>query len=387
MGTNKLIMDFSLKNYQKIVIKIGSSLLVEDGKIREKWLNNFALDVAKLSKENIEIIIVTSGAVALGRSLLFNNSHQKLTLAQKQACASVGQIKLMSIYHKIFEKQNLSVAQILLTASDCNARKRYLNCQNTIKTLLKLKAIAIINENDSIAVDEIKIGDNDRLASRVAQMVDADLLLLFSDIDGLYDKNPKTNKDAKFISQVNKIDSIIEKMAKGSQSKVGTGGMITKIQAAKMALDSNCSTIITSGIEDHALMKLFNGKKKFTIFSNNISKKTVIKHLTKSKKNWLSGVVNAKAELIINQRAGETLKQQKVSLLAVGVVNIKGDFSKGDVVYIKNEKGQHIASGVVNYDKKDAEKILEKNSQEIKKILGKSAKPELVHLDNLFIVS
>ena len=160
METNKLIMDFSLKNYQKIVIKIGSSLLVEDGKIREKWLNNFALDVAKLSKENIEIIIVTSGAVALGRSLLFNNSHQKLTLAQKQACASVGQIKLMSIYHKIFEKQNLSVAQILLTASDCNARKRYLNCQNTIKTLLKLKAIAIINENDSIAVDEIKIGDN-----------------------------------------------------------------------------------------------------------------------------------------------------------------------------------------------------------------------------------
>jgi len=380
-------MNFSLKNYQKIVIKIGSSLLVEDGKIREKWLNYFAQDVASLNKQNIEIIIVTSGAVALGRSVLFNNSPQKLTLAQKQACASVGQISLMSIYHKIFEKHDLTAAQILLTASDCNARNRYLNCQNTIKTLLKLKAIAIINENDSIAVDEIKIGDNDRLASRVAQMVDADLLLLFSDIDGLYDKNPKTNKNAKFITHVNKIDQTIESMAKGSQSKVGTGGMITKIQAAKMALSVNCSTIITSGIEDYALKKLFNGEKKFTIFANKILPEDKVKHLGKSKKNWLSGVVNAKAQLIINQRASETIKEKKASLLAVGVVDLKGDFSKGDVVYIKNEKGQHVASGVVNYDKKDAEKILKKNSQEIKKILGKSAKPELVHLDNLFIIN
>jgi len=218
-------------------------------------------------------------------------------------------------------------------------------------------------------------------------MVEADLLLLFSDIDGLYDKNPKTNKNAKFISQVNKIDQTIENMAKGSQSKVGTGGMITKIQAAKMALNANCSTIITSGIEDYALKKLFNGEKKFTIFTNKILPKKEVKHLSKSKKNWLSGVVNAKAQLIINQRAGETLKQKKASLLAVGVIDLKGEFSKGDVVYIKNEKGQHIASGVVNYDKKDAEKILKKNSQEIKKILGKSAKPELVHLDNLFIIS
>ncbi len=380
-------MDFSLKNYQRIVIKIGSSLLVEDGKLRKKWLEKFADDVANLRKENIEIVIVSSGAVALGRSILFNNSSHKLTLSEKQACASVGQIQLMSIYHEIFKKQNLTVAQILLTASDCNARNRYLNCQNTIKNLLKLNAIAIINENDSIAVDEIKIGDNDRLASRVAQMAEADLLLLFSDIDGLYDKNPKTNKNAKFIAQVDEINKTIENMAKGPQSKVGTGGMITKIQAAKMAGNSNCQTIITSGIDNNALAKLMNGEKKFTIFNYKKSKKINTKLNGQSKKNWLSGVVNAKAQLIINQKASDTLKQKKVSLLAVGVVAVKGNFVKGDVVYIKNQKGEHVASGVVNYDKKDAEKILQKNSIEIKKIFGKSAKPELVHLDNLVIVS
>ncbi len=396
-------MNKLFKNYHRIVIKIGSSLLVEDQKIREKWLNKFVEDIANLIEKKHEIIIVTSGAVALGRSILFNDNFLKLTLADKQACASVGQIKLMSIYQEIFKKHHLTIAQILLTASDCNDHERYLNCQNTIKKLIKLKAIPIINENDSVAIDEIKIGDNDRLASRVSQIAEANLLILFSDIDGLYDKNPKTNKDAKFIPEVNEINFKIENMAKGSQSKIGTGGMITKIQAAKMALNADCPTIITNGIEDHALEKLNLGSKKYTIFckknydknivnynknltENNFSNPVKIKKIT-TKKNWLSGIVNAKAELIIDKKASETLIKNKVSLLAVGVIEIKGNFTKGDVVYIKNQQGIHIASGIVNYSKKDAEKILKKNSQEIRKILGKSAKPELVHLDNLVIVN
>lgn len=380
-------MKLNIENYQRIVVKIGSSLIVEDDQIREKWLTEFAKDIKELMDKKIELIIVTSGAVALGRSIIANKNLKKLSVEQKQACASIGQIKLMNIYHQIFKKYHLNVAQILLTANDCNSRKSYLNCQNTINTLIKNNAIAIINENDSVAVDEIKIGDNDRLASRVAQMSNADLLILFSDIDGLFDKNPKTNKNAQFINQVNKIDKNIENMAKGSSSSVGTGGMITKIQAAKMALNANCPTIITSGIENKALQKLFFSEKKFTIFCKKESKNITQNQSTKSKKNWLLGIVNPKGILIINDLASQTLQQKKASLLAVGVIATQGNFEKGDAVFIKDKNNQHIASGIVNYSKNDAEKILKKNSQQIKKIFGNKAKPELVHLDNLVIVN
>lgn len=382
-------MNFLNKKYHRIVIKIGSSLLIEDGKVRKQWLKNLAQDIATLHQQNSEIIIVTSGAVALGRSILKKSDSTKLTLPQKQACASAGQIKLMSAYYDIFAKENLAIAQILLTASDCNARERFFNCQNTITNLLVNQAIPIINENDSIAVDEIKIGDNDRLASRVAQMVNADLLILFSDIDGLYDKNPKIYSDAKFIKEVRAIDSKIEKMAKGSSSKVGTGGMTTKIQAVKMLHNSNCHTIITSGIENNALQKLFQKNKKFTIFyphANKINNLILEKNGLDSRKTWLHGVVNPKGEIIVNKLASQTLQNKKVSLLAVGAIAVKGNFNKGDIVFIKEIKGQHIATGISNYSSLDAKKILEKNSQEIKKIFGASAKPELVHLDNLVIV-
>ncbi|MFM7620279.1 MAG: glutamate 5-kinase [Alphaproteobacteria bacterium] len=379
-------MKLKIENFQRIVVKIGSSLLIQNEQIRQKWLTEFAKDVKELIEKKVELIIVTSGAVALGRSILANKSLNKLSVEQKQACASVGQIKLMSTYHEIFKKFDLTVAQILLTATDCNSRKSYLNCQNTINTLIKNNAIAIINENDSVAVDEIKIGDNDRLASRVAQMTNSDLLILFSDIDGLFDKNPKTHKNAQFISQINKIDKNVENMAKGSSSLVGTGGMITKIQAAKMALNANCPTVITSGIENRALQKLFFSEKKYTIFCKNDSKNTSSNQSIKSKKNWLYGIVNPKGILIVNDLASQTLQQKKASLLAVGVIALQGNFMKGDVVFIKDQKNQHIASGIVNYSKNDAEKILQKNSEQIKKIFGNKAKPELVHIDNLVIV-
>ncbi len=400
--------NFFKKNYRRIVIKVGSSLLIEElsqvnksdlnkFKIRKDWLKSMVLDCCNLIKDGTEIIITTSGAVALGRQILgFKN--KKLSLQEKQAAAAAGQIELMSFYQKFFRESGLQVAQILLTAADCNSRQRFLNCKNTVLTLLKKGAVPIFNENDSVAVDEIKIGDNDRLASRVAQMIEADLLVLFSDIDGLFDKNPKLHRDAVFIAEVKKISREIEKMAGVAGSNIGTGGMITKISAAKMATSGGCDTIITNGIEAGALNSLISqlktcsknpsaqnsAEKKFTIFYGNSAEKKS-KNISKSRKNWLSGIVNIKGEIIVNREAGEILRQKRVSLLAIGAVEVNGDFKKGDVVIIRDENGNKIASGVSNHNSETAKKILQKSSQEIAKILGKDAKPELVHVDNLAI--
>ena len=406
------------KNYRRIILKIGSSLLVSqdqeksnnlnlhhplkvenikiqqqkrDDQIRVQWLEIFTNDVAKLINLGKEIIITTSGAVALGREILgFKN--KKLSLHEKQAAAAAGQIELMSLYQKFFKTHGLKVAQILLTASDCNSRQRYLNCKNTIETLLKHRVIPIINENDSVAVDEIKIGDNDRLASRVAQMISADLLVLFSDIDGLFDKNPKLHPDAVFISEVPKITREIEKMAGGSNSIIGTGGMITKIIAAKMASQSGCQTVITNGFENGAVESLFFAEKKFTIFlSDQYSKKPEQKiseqnfgHLHKARKNWLAGILNAKGEIIINENAAIALRQ-KASLLPIGAVAVKGIFEKGEMVIVLDEQGNQIARGLCNHNSDEMKKILQKNSGEVKKILGKTTKIELIHVDNMVL--
>lgn len=366
------------ENKKKLVIKIGSSLLVSEGELREKWLKNFAKDVADLVERNFQITIVSSGAIALGRSVL-KVGNKKLSLEEKQAAAAIGQIQLMSFYRDFFKKLNLNVAQILLTAADCNARQRYLNSQNTIETLLKNRVIPIINENDSVAVDEIKIGDNDRLAARVAQMISADLMILFSDIDGLFDKNPKTEKNARLIAEVQVITKEIEEMAGGAGSAVGTGGMVTKILAAKMLVNSSCETVITNGTSNHALKKLVEGDQSFTIFRK--SEKTA-----KSRKNWLAGFMNAKGEVVINSCAVEALAKKKISLLPIGVIAVEGDFKKGDAIFIRDEKGNHVASGISNYSAADAKKVLQKKSDEVKKILGKGAKSELVHIDNLVVV-
>jgi len=370
-------MKFDFSARKKLVIKIGSSLLVEGGKLREEWLENFAFDVADLMKKNFQITIVTSGAIALGRKLISQNN--KLSLEEKQAAAAIGQIQLMGFYRDFFLKLKTNVAQILLTASDCNSRDRYLNCKNTIETLLKSGVVPIINENDSVAVDEIKIGDNDRLAARVAQMIGADLMILFSDIDGLYDANPKTNKNAKLITEVFEINKEIEAMAGAAGSDVGTGGMITKIMAAKMLKNSGCDALITNGQTNGALKKLFASEQNFTIFHS--SEKSA-----KTRKNWIAGFLNVKGEVIINDCAVEALHDKKISLLPIGVVALKGDFKKGDAIFIRDEKGNHVASGISSYDASDVKKILLKKSDEVKKILGKSAKQEVVHIDNLVVL-
>ena len=425
-------MKFDLKEKKKLVIKIGSSLLVSEGKLREKWLKNFTANIADLVKKNFQIIIVSSGAIALGRQAL-KTVNKKLSLEEKQAAAAIGQIHLMGFYRDFFFRQKLQAAQILLTASDCNVRDRYLNCKNTVETLLKNSVIPIINENDSVAVDEIRIGDNDRLAARVAQMADADLLILFSDIDGLYEKNPRTHKNARaciqtqrvsilskfcatfwqnfaavsgiqqkilpknepkfgqkrnvvglntgsnLITEVFEITKEIENMAGSAGSLVGTGGMITKISAAKMLKNFSCDVIITCGTSENALKNFIDGKQNFTIFYSK-------KKLTKQRKHWLSGFLNAKGEVIVNECAAEMLRNKKISLLPIGVIAAKGDFKKGDAIFIKDKLDNHIASGISNYDIADLKKVFEKKSAEVKKILGKAVKPELVHIDDLVVI-
>ncbi len=378
-----MAFDFSSKN--RIVIKIGSSLLVDNAGLREKWLKHFIADIAQLVEKNkIEVILVTSGAIALGKvtlnKSLAKTANSKLALQQKQAAAAIGQIHLMSHYQEIFAKQNLQVAQILLTASDCNHKERFINAQNTISCLLQNQVIPIINENDTVAVDEIKIGDNDRLAARVAQMVSANLLILLSDIDGLYTANPNTDKSAQLIKEVEKINKEIEDMAGDAVSGVGTGGMITKIKAAKMAAIVGCQTIITSGKLDGAISKLFSNQQNYTLFhADNMA--------TKPSKKWLAGSINAKGEIIVNNCAKEALITKKTSLLPIGAVKIIGDFAAKEVVFIKDETGFHIATGVASYSSIDAKKIIGKNSSEVQQLFGKDAKKDLVHLDRMIILN
>ena len=375
-------MTLNLQNKKRLVIKLGSSLLVENNKIRMRWLKNFVKNVADFIKNGSEIILVSSGALAVGRSFL-KQDGAKLSLEERRASAAVGQVQLSNTYQKLFKKLNINIAQILLTASDCNSRERYLTCKNTIDTLLKGKIIPIINENDPITVDEIKIGDNDRLAARITQMTSADLMILFSDIDGLYNKNPRTEKSAKLIAEVFSINKEIEKMAGGSGSLVGTGGMITKIKAAKMLMTSGCDSVITNGFEKDALKKLVDGSKKCTVFYS----KNKNNSASKSRKTWLAGFLNPKGEIIVNECAKVTLRQKNISLLAVGAIAVNGNFDVGDVVFVKDESGSHIASGVSNYSSLDVQKILGKKSEEVLGIFGQGAKKELIHIDNLVIIS
>jgi len=359
------ILDMDIKNKKRIVIKVGSTLLVEEGKARAVWLESLAQDILQLKKLGIEIIIVSSGAIALGRAKL-KTKTSTLKLEEKQAAAAIGQIALMSHYQSCFSKLDLNVAQILITGDDAADRSRYLNARNTISTLLQNNIIPIVNENDTIAVEEIKIGDNDRLAARIAQIAGADLLILLSDIDGLYDKNPKTNQDARFIPLVEEIDKEIEEMAGGAGSELGTGGMITKIKAAKMAFNLGCDCIIASGLKLHPIRQIIDGRK-FTIFKARGQK-------INSKKQWIGDCLSAKGEAIINKCAVEALLKNS-SLLPVGVVKIIGEFKKGDVIFIKDEQSRHLASGIAKYGSANAVAVIGKNNQE-----------ELVHRDDLVLL-
>ena len=363
-----------LKNSKIIVIKIGSSLLVDNKKkIRKKWLSSFANDLRKLKSKNKKIIIVSSGAIALGCKKM-NIEKKNLKLDKSQAIASVGQIELMNFFSQTFSKFKLNISQILLTLDDTEERRRSINAKRTFENLFDLDYIPIVNENDTIATSEIKYGDNDRLASRVAQITNADTLILLSDVDGLFTKNPKIFKDAKLIKKVNDLNKDIKNINIKGITEFGKGGMITKIEAAKICNLAGCNMIIANGLHLNPINQI-EKKNNCTLFISKISK-------LHARKKWIISSISPKGELIIDDGAKKALINGK-SLLAAGIKKVSGKFNKGDHIKIIDIKNNEFARGLSSFSSEEIVKIIGCHSNEIEKILGYVSKSEVVHKDDM----
>ena len=363
-----------LKNSKVIVIKIGSSLLVDNKQnIRRKWLSSFAKDIKKLKSKNKRIIIVSSGAIALGCKKM-NYKKTNLKLDKSQAVASIGQIELMNLFSQSFSKFKLNISQILLTLDDTEERRRSINAKRTFENLFQLNFIPVVNENDTIATSEIKYGDNDRLASRVAQITNADTLILLSDVDGLFTKNPKLFKDAKLIKKINNFDKDIKNINMKGITEFGKGGMITKIEAAKICNLSGCNMIIANGLHLNPIDKIIK-KNNCTLFISKISK-------LHARKKWIISSVSPKGEIIIDDGAKKALVNGK-SLLAAGIKKVSGKFSKGDHIKILDIKRKEFARGLSSFSSEEVHKIIGCHSNQIQKILGYVSKSEVVHKDDM----
>ncbi len=363
-----------LKNSKIIVIKIGSSLLVNDNKkIRKKWLLSFAKDIKKLKSKNKKIIIVSSGAIALGCKKM-NINKMSLKLDKSQAIASIGQIELMNLFLETFSKIRLNISQILITLDDTEERRRSINAKRTFENLFQLDYIPIVNENDTIATSEIKYGDNDRLASRVAQITNADTLILLSDVDGLFTKNPKIFKDAKLIKNIRNLNKEIQNVNIKGYTKLGSGGMNTKIEAAKICNLSGCNMIIANGLYLNPISRIEN-KNNCTWFESKISK-------LQARKKWIISSISPKGFLIIDEGAKKAIISGK-SLLAAGIKNVNGKFRKGDHIRIMDYKRKEFARGLSSFSSEEISKIKGHHSNEIGKILGYVSKSEVVHKDDM----
>ena len=362
-----------LKNSKIIVIKIGSSLLVDNNKkIRKKWLLSFAKDIKKLRLKSKKIIIVSSGAIALGCKKM-NYKNTNLKLDKSQAIASVGQIELMNLFSQTFSKLRINISQILLTLDDTEERRRSINAKRTFENLFQLNYIPIVNENDTIATSEIKYGDNDRLASRVAQITNADTLILLSDVDGLFTKNPKLYNDAKLIKKVDDLDKDLKNVNLRGITKFGKGGMNTKIEAARICNLAGCNMIISNGLYLNPIKKIEDNN--CTLFISKISK-------LHARKKWIISSVFSKGELIIDDGAKKALINGK-SLLAAGIKKVSGKFNKGDHIKILDIKRKEFARGLSSFSSDEINKIMGCQSNEIEKILGYISKSEVVHKDDM----
>jgi len=363
-----------IDKFKKIVIKIGSSILIDArGKPKKKWLLEFAKDIKDLIKKKKQIVIVSSGAIAMGCEYL-KIKKNGLKVDKSQAVASVGQIELMNFYKKIFDTINIKTSQILLTLDDTEQRRRSINARRTIENLLSMKIIPIVNENDTTATTEIKYGDNDRLAARVSQIISADCLILLSDVEGLYTRNPKKNKETKLIKIVKKIDENIKKYASKTENLYGSGGMKTKIEAAKICQLSGCYMVIANGNNINPIKKIIE-RKKCTWFLPKISK-------LDARKQWIIGSVAPKGEVIIDDGAIKAINNGK-SLLPAGVKKINGSFEKGDHILIKDQNDNEYARGLTSFSSIEIEKIKGSHSSKIKNILGYSSREEIIHKDDL----
>jgi glutamate 5-kinase len=367
-----------LKNIQKIVVKVGTSTLTkEDGNLNIEKIKKIVSELSNLSDKGYDVVLVTSGAVGAGMGRL-NMTERPKTLSEKQALASVGQVALTHLYQMLFQEYGKIIGQLLLTKGDFSDRRRYLNARNVCNTLLKNKIVPIINENDAVVANEIKVGDNDTLSALVSGLIDADLLIILSDVQGLYNKNPQKYEDANLIEIVGKIDEDIRKTAGGEGSKFGTGGMITKIIAAEMATKIGTNMVIASGEDPRNITRIVEKENIGTLFTKKHKK-------ISSKKYWLAYGTNKKGVLIIDEGAEKALFKGK-SLLPVGIKEIEGDFEKGTVVKIMNLKNETVATGISNYSSDEIGLIRGHKSENIEKILGHKYDDVVVHIDNMVII-
>ena len=369
-----------LRNIKNLIIKIGSSSLCDDkGNINKEKILNLIQQIAYIKRKGVNITLVSSGAINAGVHVM-NLTERPQTIPQKQALAAIGQASLMQIYEELFSLFNLKCAQILLNHDDFDDRKRLMNFNNAMQALIDYDVVPIINENDTLAVEEIKVGDNDTLASLVVPAVNADMVILVSDIDGLYDDNPHTNKNAKLIKDVSEITKEIESMAKDASSKVGTGGMITKIKAAKVCNDFGCDMAIVNGNQQNVLVDLMEGKDVGTCFSG-MAGRTL-----NSRQHWIMYRSMPKGSIVVDDGARSALINNHTSLLPKGIVDVKGNFLISQIVDIIDLNDNLLARGMVNYSSDEIKLIKGLNTSEIKKVLHYKDYDEVVHANNLVLV-
>jgi glutamate 5-kinase len=368
---------------KRIVVKIGSSSLTlkegqDAGQLNKKYIDRVVKELSDLHQAGDQVILVTSGAIAAGINKL-HLTQRPQTIPAKQAAAAVGQNQLMHLYEEVFAKYNCVVAQVLLTREDMSERSRYLNIRNTLLTLLSYKVIPVINENDTVAVEEIKFGDNDTLSALVASKVEADMLIILSDVAGLYTCDPRHNKKAVLIKEVKDITPDIENMAGKEGTKYGTGGMYTKVQAAKIATAAGVLTTITDGCEDKVLSRIIEGEQIGTRFLPRISK-------ISGRKRWIGFAAKTSGTLIVDEGACTAIREKGKSLLSSGILAVEGKFEAGDIVLVKTADKKEIARGLVSYTAEEINKIKGKKSLQIEEILGWRGYDEVIHRNNLVIL-
>jgi glutamate 5-kinase len=367
-----------LSGARRIVVKVGSALLVDSdtGLLNRAWLASLVADVLRLRKRGQQVILVSSGAIALGRRHL-GLPRGALRLDESQAAAAVGQIRLAHAYKELLEEQGVTVAQVLLTLEDSERRRRYLNARATLESLLELGALPVINENDTVATAEIRYGDNDRLAARVAQMTAADCLVLLSDVEGLFTADPNRDSSAQFIEQVTNITPEIEAMAGRTLSDVGSGGMATKILAARIAVTAGCHMCIAAGRHQHPVSRIEEGAR-CTWF---VPSATPVA----ARKQWIAGTLRPAGAITIDAGAQRALVEGK-SLLPAGVSGIRGHFERGDTVSVLGPDGTEVARGIIAYSDADATRIMGRKSSEIEALIGFRVRDEMIHRDDLVIL-
>jgi glutamate 5-kinase len=366
-----------LAEARRLVVKIGSALIVDDkGDIRQSWLESVADDIATLRQRGVESIVVTSGAVAIGRRVLGLARAKSLRIEEKQAAAAIGQVRLVEAYRAALSRHDIIAAQILVTPDDTEARRRHLNARATLTALLAMGAAPIINENDTVATAELRFGDNDRLAARVAQMASADTLVLLSDIDGLYTADPRKDPAAVHIPVVAELTPEIEAMAGEARPGISSGGMVTKLAAAKIATAAGCRMAVTDGRLDNPLSALLTGARA-TWFSPSAELRT-------ARKRWIAAHVSVEGHVIVDDGAVKALASGK-SLLPAGVREVTGDFDRGDLIGVTAQDGREIARGLSNYSADEARALAGRHSGLSESILGYRGREELIHRDDLVL--